>query len=218
MSLQPEPVGPVPEATARVAQAAFPKGNTYMQLRDVLGVIYADASFAPLFARCRRPAESPWRLALVTIMQFAEGLSDRQAAEAVRARIDWKYALGLELTDPGFDFSVLCEFHARLIQGAAEQLLLDALLTACKERGYLKARGRQRTDATQVLGVLRLLSRLEQVAETLHHNAAQARQRGARPRTNGTVFRLRHRLAVRDRGRGEFRSGKPCLVDSSRLR
>ncbi len=167
MSLQLEPIGSVPEATARVAQAAFPKGNVYLQMRDVLGVVYTDASFALLFARRGRPAETPWRLALVTIMQFAEGLSDRQAAEAVRARIDWKYALGLELSDPGFDFSVLCEFRTRLVQGAVEHLLLDALLAACKERGYLKVRGRQRTDATHVLGAVRLLSRLEQVAETL---------------------------------------------------
>jgi IS5 family transposase len=100
-------------------------------------------------------------------MQFAEGLSDRQAAEAVRARIDWKYALGLELTDPGFDFSVLSEFRARLIGGSAEQHLLDALLTACKARGYLRTRGRQRTDSTHVLGILRVLNRLEHVAETL---------------------------------------------------
>ena len=167
MSLQPEPVGPVPEETARVARAAFPKGNVYMQMRDVLGVVYDDTSFSPLFAVRGRPAESPWRLALVTVMQFAEGLSDRQAAEAVRARIDWKYALGLELTDPGFDFSVLSEFRARLIDGSAERHLLDALLAACKARGYLRARGRQRTDSTHVLGALRVLSRLEQVAETV---------------------------------------------------
>jgi transposase len=167
MSLQPEPAGPVPEETARVARAAFPKGNVYMQMRDVLGVVYDDTSFSPLFAVRGRPAESPWRLALVTVMQFAEGLSDRQAAEAVRARIDWKYALGLELTDPGFDFSVLSEFRARLIDGSTEQHLLDALLAACKARGLLRARGRQRTDSTHVLGVLRVLSRLEQVAETL---------------------------------------------------
>ena len=167
MSLQPEPAGPVPDGTARVARAAFPKGNVYMQMRDVLGVIYDDASFRPLFAVRGRPAESPWRLALVTVMQFAEGLSDRQAAEAVRARIDWKYALGLELTDPGFDFSVLSEFRARLIDGSAERHLLDALLAACKARGLLRARGRQRTDSTHVLGALRVLSRLEQVAETL---------------------------------------------------
>jgi transposase len=101
------------------------------------------------------------------VMQFAEGLSDRQAAEAVRARIDWKDVLGLELTDPAFDFSVLCEFRARLVAGSAEHRLLDALLEACKQRGCLKARGRQRTDATQVVGALRILNRLERVAETL---------------------------------------------------
>ena len=91
MSLCPHPVGPVPEETARVARAAFPKGNGSMRLRDVLGVVYDDATFAPLFPKRGRPVEAPWRLALVTVLQFAEGLSDRQAAEAVRARIDWKY-------------------------------------------------------------------------------------------------------------------------------
>jgi transposase len=136
-------------------------------MRDVLGTIYDDQQFADLFAQRGRPVESPWRLALVTMMQFVEGLTDRQAAEAVQARIDWKYALALELHDPGFDFSVLCEFRARLVQASAEQRLLDCLLERCKERGYLKARGRQRTDSTHVLGALRVLDRLERVAETL---------------------------------------------------
>jgi len=167
MSLHPEPIGPVPDETARVCRAAFPKGNTYLQMRDVLGTIYDDASFADLFSNRGRSAEAPWRLALVTVMQFAEGLSDRQAAEAVRARIDWKYALGLELADPGFDFSVLSEFRTRLVDHSTEHLLLDALLIACKDRGYLKARGRQRTDSTHVLGALRLLNRLEPASETL---------------------------------------------------
>ncbi len=167
MSLRPEPGGPIPAETVRVARAAFPHGNVYIQMRDVLGTLYDDASLAPLFAARGRPGEPPWRLAPVTVMQFAEGLSDRQAAGAVRARIDWKYALSLELSDPGFDFSVLCEFRARLIAGASEQLLLDALLAACKARGLLKSRGRQRTDATHVLGALRVLNRLERVAETL---------------------------------------------------
>jgi transposase len=167
MSLQPEPAGPVPAETARVACAAFPRGNAWIALRDAVGPIYEDANFAALFARRGRPAEAPWRLALVTVMQFAEGLSDRQAAEAVRARIDWKYALGLELTDPGFDFSVLSEFRARLVNGSAEHLLLERLLAVCRERGWLKARGRQRTDSTHVLGALRVLNRLERVAETL---------------------------------------------------
>ncbi len=167
MCLGPVPVGPVPEATARVARLAFPKGNVYISMCDLLGPIYDDQSFAHLFSTRGRPAEAPWRLALVTVMQFREGLSDRQAAEAVRARIDWKYALGLELTDPGFDFSVLSEFRTRLVEGSIEQHLLDALIHACNERGYLTSRGRQRTESTHVLGALRVLSRLEQVAETL---------------------------------------------------
>ncbi len=167
MTLHPTPVSPVPDETVRIARAAVPKGNVYVQMRDVLGSIYTDEQFADLFAVRGRPVVPPWRLALVTVMQFAEGLSDRQAAEAVRVRIDWKYALGLELADPGFDYSVLCEFRARLVQGSAEQRLLDALLEACKAHRLLKARGRQRTDATHVLGALRVLSRLERVAETL---------------------------------------------------
>src|SRR5712692_8493766 len=107
MSLHPRPIDPVPDETARVARAAFPKGNLYVKIRDELGTIYTDEQFADLFPHVGQPAEAPWRLALVTVFQFLEGLSDRQAAEAVRSRIEWKYALGLELTDPGFDASVL---------------------------------------------------------------------------------------------------------------
>jgi transposase len=139
MSMRPKPIRPVPEDTARVAEAAFPKGNLYMHMRDVLGTIYADEDFSELFEVRGRPAIAPWRLALVTLMQFSEGLSDRQAAEAVRARIDWKYALGLQLTDPGFNFSVLSEFRSRLLEGGKQRLLLEKLLEECKERGYLKA-------------------------------------------------------------------------------
>ena len=112
-----------------------------MQLRDTLGSVFADPMFATLFPRRGQPAEAPWRLALVTVLQFAANLSDRQAAEAVRGRIDWKYALGLELTDPGFDHSVLCKFRAQLLVGQEEGRLLEALLEACKEQGLLKARG-----------------------------------------------------------------------------
>jgi transposase len=128
MSLHPQPFTAVPPETARVARAVFPKGNLYMRLRDELGAIYEDGAFASLFSERGQPAEAPWRLALVTIMQYVEGLSDRQAAEAVRSRIDWKYTLNLELTDPGFDFTILCEFRARLLEGSAEQLLLDTFL------------------------------------------------------------------------------------------
>ena len=167
MSLKPTPIEPVPEATARVAKAAFRRGNPLLTLRDELGAIFADADFADLFPERGQPGLAPWRLALVTLLQFREDLPDRRAAEAVRARIDWKYALGLELTDPGFDASVLCEFRARLVEGGAEERLLGRLLERCRELGLLKARGRQRTDATHVLASIRVLNRLELVGETL---------------------------------------------------
>jgi transposase len=169
MCLHPHSVEPVPEETARVAKAAFPKGTTYMTMRDELGAIFEDEDFAHLFPRRGQPAMAPWRLALVTIMQFAEGLSDRQAADAVRARIDWKYALSLELADPGFDASVLSEFRSRLLEGGAERLLFDHLLERFREMGLVKARGKQRTDSTRILAVVRGLNRLELVGETMRH-------------------------------------------------
>jgi transposase len=104
-------------------------------MRDTLGSIYADQSFVHLFPQNGRPVEAPWRLALITVLQFMEELPDRQAADATRGRIDWKYLLGLELTDPGFDASVLSEFRTRLVEGEAEDLLLDALLRLCARAG-----------------------------------------------------------------------------------
>ena len=136
MSMKPQEIGPVPEETARVARAANPKGNVYMHMRDELGSIYEDQMCVELFPQRGQPAEAPWRLALVTVMQYMEGLSDRQGASAVRERIDWKYALSLELSDPGFDFSVLTEFRTRLLAGEAEMQLLQALLELCKRRGW----------------------------------------------------------------------------------
>jgi transposase len=132
MSLHPDATYPIPEDTQRVARAAFPRGNLYMQVADRLGNLYHDAQCAALFPRRGQPAEAPARLALVTVLQFAEGLSDRQAADAVRSRIDWKYLLGLELTDPGFHHTVLSEFRTRLVTGEAEALLLEALLTLAR--------------------------------------------------------------------------------------
>jgi transposase len=167
MSLRPTLSGDVPASTATVARAAFPHGNAYLCLRDRLGTIFTDAQFAPLFAHRGQPAECPWRLALVTLLQFAENLSDRRAADAVRSRIDWKYLLGLELTDPGFDASVLSEFRGRLVAGGAEEHLLDTLLALCRDLKLVSARGRQRTDSTHVLGAVRSLNRLECVIETL---------------------------------------------------
>ena len=169
MSLRPGPVPPVPAETARVARAAFPQGTPYLRMRDEVGAIYEDEAFAHLFPARGQPAAAPWRLALVTIFQFAEDLSDRQAADAVRGRIDWKYALSLELTDAGFDHTVLSEFRGRLVEGGAERLLLDVLLRRFRELGLLRARGRQRTDSTHVLAAVRALNRLELVREAMRH-------------------------------------------------
>lgn len=167
MSMKPELVPSVPEETKRVCEAAFPKGNVYMRMRDELGVFYQDEEFTPLFSNLGQPAQSPWRLALVCVMQFVENLSDRQTAESVRARIDWKYALSLELTDSGFDYSVLSEFRQRLLDNGMEQQLLDRMLSVFSERGLLKQRGKQRTDSSHVLASIRVLNRLENVGETL---------------------------------------------------
>src|SRR6266853_5345458 len=139
----------------------------YLRLHEELGSIYEDEAFAELFPTRGQPAEAPWRLALVTLFQFAEGLSDRQAADAVRARIDWKYLLGLELMDPGFDHTVLSEFRTRLVDGHAERVLLDTVLCRAQALGLFHPRGRQRTDSTHVLAAVRVLNRLERVGETL---------------------------------------------------
>src|SRR5215212_5839581 len=167
MSLRSEPIGTIPAETARVARAAFRKGTVVMRLRDEFSALYEDEDFAALYPARGQPGLAPWRLALITVLQFLEHLSDRQAADAVRARIDWKYALGLELIDPGFHFSVLAEFRARLVAGKAEHLLLDRMLERFKERDLVKARGRQRTDSTHVLAAVHDLHLLELVAETL---------------------------------------------------
>lgn len=160
----------VPEETMQVAQAAFPKGNVYMTMRDQLNLQYKDSDYAFMFASHEgRPAESPGRLNLITVMQHAEGLSDRQTAEAVRSRIDWKYALGLALTDPGFDYSVLSKHRQRLMAKGAEQQLLDDMLRQFQAQGLLKARGQQRTDSTHVLAAIRELNRLECIGETMRY-------------------------------------------------
>lgn len=167
MSLQPSNPLFVPEETAHVAKAIYQKGNLAIHLRDELGGVYRDELFADLYPVVGQTAEVPWRLALVTVMQFAEDLPDREAADAVRNRIDWKYALGLELTDTGFDFTVLSKFRKRLLAGNAEYRLLDELLAACTAKGLIKKRGQARTDSTHVLAKVRSLNRLGNLVETM---------------------------------------------------
>jgi transposase len=167
MSLRPDVLGPVPADTACAVHAAFRKGTLCVRIREELGTIYDDDLFADLFSHTGQPAEAPWRLALVCVLQYLEDLSDRQAADAVRARMDWKYLLGLPLSDPGFDASILTEFRARLIAHEAGQRIFDRLVERLSERGWLKKRGVQRTDSTHVLAAVRRLNRLNLLGETV---------------------------------------------------
>ena len=156
----------IPEETKQVAKAAFPKGSPFMVMRDEIGVIYKNSEFSALFSHQGQRAEAPGNLALVMIMQYAEGLTDKQAALAVQGRIDWKYALGLPLTDSGFDASVLSRFRQRIIDGGEEMNLLDHMLVNLSQRGWVKT-DEQRTDSTHVLAAIRQLKRLEVVGETM---------------------------------------------------
>jgi transposase len=168
MSLRPEPLPPIPDATAAAVRATFPKGNLYVDLRAEFGTLYDDQLFADLYASEGRPVEvAPWRLALIMVMQYIEGLTDRQAADAVRRCMDWKYALSLDLHDSGFDFTLLHDFRERLLAHDAVQRLLDTFLAACKGRGWIKTRGTQRTDSTHVVAAIRRLYYLECVQEAL---------------------------------------------------
>jgi len=191
MSLRAPIVYCLPEDTARVARAAFPRGNPYLRVFDALGPIYTNPQFADLFPKEGQPAVAPAQLALVTIFQFAEGLSDRQAADGVRARIDWKYALCLPLEDEGFDASVLSEFRARLLAGGAERRLFETLLEHLKDHALVKPRGRQRTDSTHVLAAIQVLSRLECMGEMLRHaldTLARVAPEWLRPRVPAAWF------------------------------
>jgi transposase len=198
MTLHPQANFAIPEETIRVARAAYPRGNVLMKIRDALGTIYQDQSFASLFPHNGRAVEAPWRLAVIPVLQFMEELPDRQAADAVRGRIDWKYLLGLELADPGFDSSVLCEFRKRLVQGSAEHLLFDTLLDVCKQQGWLKARERQRTDSTHVLAKIRAINRLMCVGEAMRfalNSLAVAAPDWLLPRSDAQwVERYAHRI------------------------
>jgi transposase len=167
MSMQPQPWPEIPEETARVARAAFPKGALAIRIRDELGSWYEDADFAAAYPVRGKPGISPAQLAMVTVLQFTEDLADRQAADAVRGKIDWKYCLGLELADDGFEFTALHGFRERLLAGGVERVVFDRLVARLQERGLLKGGGRQRTDSTHVLARIRDLNRLELAGETV---------------------------------------------------
>ncbi len=158
---------PAPEVARAIAAMYRGKRQSPLpvRVRDELGELFADAQFAGAFGAEGKPGWSPGRLALITVFQRVENLTDRQAAEAVRADLSWKYALGLELDDPGFDASVLSEFRSRVVAHGLEELALDLLVSALIDKGMLKAGGKQRTDSTHVISAVRDLNRLELAGE-----------------------------------------------------
>lgn len=169
MSLRSPAAYIIPEDTEQAARASFPKGHPLMRIADEFGLLYSNFQFSSLFSHTGQPALDPARLALITVFQFMEGLSDEQAVDAVRGHLAWKYALALPLHYSGFDSSVLSEFRARLIDSGLEMQLLDTLLDRLKERGLLKARGRARTDSTNVLAAVRSVGRLVNCIETVRY-------------------------------------------------
>ncbi|WP_334029449.1 transposase [Nocardia terpenica] len=167
MSLGRRPAVKIPPLTAQVARASNPRGTTAMWIRDRLESLWDDEDFADWYPRDGRPGLSPAQLATVSVLQFLLELSDRQAAEAVRCRIDFKYALAMELDDPGFHHSVLAEFRERLTRDGRADRLLDLALARLKDAGLVRERTTQRTDSTHVLAAVRDLNRLELVTEAM---------------------------------------------------
>ena len=170
--LRPTEVPSIPEATATLARRVHPRGTDEMRVRDALGPLFTDTDFttgavAGMYPELGQPGLSPALLLMVTILQFRHNLADRQAAEAVADRISWKYALSLELDDPGFHYSVLSEFRARLARDDRADALLSVMLHRLKEAGLVKAGGRQRTDSTYVIACVRRLNRIETCGESL---------------------------------------------------
>src|SRR5712691_6309342 len=170
MSMQPA-AWPEPDPQIAAAIGAKYRGKRPRPLavliRDQLGQWLGDEDFAAAFGARGKPGWSPSRLALVTVLQRAENLTDRQAAESARTRIDWQYLLGLPFDDPGFDHTVLAEFRARVADGGLEQVVLDALLGRLAGTGLVKAGGKQRTDSTHVTAAVAALNRLELAGESV---------------------------------------------------
>lgn len=165
MSLQPKGLPEIPARTVAVARAAFPHETLAMRVRvrvrDRLGEVFADEAFVEAFGHRGAPGLSPVVLSMVTVLQFTENLTDRQAAVMAVRAIDWKYAIGVELTDIGFDATVLSRFRTRLAGHGMERVVFDRLLEVCRDQGLVGAGGKQRTDFTHVISAVRDLNRTE---------------------------------------------------------
>jgi transposase len=208
MTLHPRDLSVMPADIAALGQKLLAPSNPYRVIGDQLADILQDAQFAALYEERGRAAISPGLLALVTLFQFLEDIPDREAADAVVVRLDWKYALHLPLEDAGFDFTCLCYFRRRLLDHAQERLVFAEVLRTIEARGLVQKRGKQRTDSLAVLGAVRALSVLELVSETLRlavrtlAQAAPAWVAQELPRSFVTEYAARrsdYRLSVQER-------------------
>jgi transposase len=167
MSMQAPFAAEIPEETRRLVEPLLAADSVYRLVGNEIDEVISDEDFLDMYATEGRPAVNPVLLAMVSVFQFLEKLPDRAAAEAVVMRLDWKYALRQELTWTGFHYSDLCNFRKRLLEHGREWVVFERLVTYLRDRGYIKGRGRQRTDATHVIGLVARLSRLELVWETI---------------------------------------------------
>ena len=157
----------IPTETARAAEAIFGKGNVYMAIGDQLDRLLADVSFDLLDATGDKPASSLLIPALVTIFQFAEHLADRRAADALRSRLDWKYALHLSPDYPGVDPVVLCEFRQSLFRNSAARQVFQLILNRLSESELVRFGYVEWPIAPDVLSAVCRLSRLERLIEAM---------------------------------------------------
>jgi transposase len=194
VTLHRRDLGALPSDTAALGRELLADDDPYRVLGEQLADVVRDEDFAALYAPVGREAISPALLALVTLFQFLEDLPDRAAARAVVVRLDWKYALHLPLRYGGFDHSVLCYFRQRVLGGGQEALLFEAVLERLKALGFVKPRGKQRTDSLAVLGAVQQLSALETVSEALRLavRALERADAGWAARALPASFRERH--------------------------
>lgn len=164
---QPGSRQPLPENTARAARSVFNVENLYLAIGDQLDALFDDLNLDDLDAFGEKRANALLTLGMVTIFQFAEWLPDRQAADAVRTRLDWKYALHLPLDHPGIDPSALSEFRRRLQLNTAGQLVFRRMLSRVAELGLLGQGDKRQADVDEVLAAVDTLSRVEQLAEAM---------------------------------------------------
>ena len=157
----------IPQEISRWGKKYLKDHSLYRVVGDQLSSFISADEFTSMYSNTGRPSINPIILSLVTVFQFLEDIPDRVAAEYVRTRLDWKYALHIPLDDPGFHYSDLCNFRKRLAEHGKESLLFDQLLKHIESLGFLKKRKYQRTDSTHVLAVVCELSRLENLSESL---------------------------------------------------